>query len=164
MKEYHDYYIKYFAKVFTPDAPPNSITEGFLFFGIRFQGLLLEKQGTYDELGFYKVEDIMRECDVDITGLPTLLKISTYSDAGRLGLTRELAFTLQQKDPTKEIYPFNSKYNTTLPYDSSLDVRKIASFLYDQTFTLGLTADTAEYVIAPNSIVDKKAKRTTARY
>lgn len=164
MKEYIDYYIKYAAKVFEKKDDKGKLNTGFMYFGIRFQGLLLESLNTYKSLGFFTLEDVVTDCGGDITELPTLLKISTYSDAGRLGLTRELSLTLIPLEAGRQVYPFNSKYNTTIPYDASLDVRKVASFLYSQTFSLGLPGNKEDYIVLPNSIVDKKSKRTTARY
>ena len=94
----------------------------------------------------------------------TKLKLSSQSDACRLGLLRELKFSIVPVDPTKQLNPYNGKYNTSVFVKLKLDTQEVVQKMYTTVFTLGSGADATQYRILDGSIQEKKAKKTTPTY
>jgi hypothetical protein len=143
-----------------PDPAPITVT---IYFGVRLQDMLLKNPEFYKLLGFKTVEDI----DAETQGSPlkiTKLKLSSQSDACRLGLLRELKFSIVPVDPTKQLNPYNSKYNTSVFVKLKLDTQEVVKKMYAIVFTLGTGGDATQYKILGGSIQEKKAKKTTPTY
>lgn len=163
MREYKDYWVDLTVNGLTPDLAASETVASILLFGIRLQSVFLDQGDFSNTLGFRDREDILgRFVDQDVK--PTFLKLNSQSDAARLGLIRELTFTIIPRDPTRIINPYNGKYNTGVPYNADVNIRTVVAGIYATQFLLGEGTNTATYIVLPGSVKEKKLKRTTPTF
>lgn len=155
MKAYTEYYVQLPVTTIDPIEGVRSKQSGYILFGIRLQDLLINQQYLWRKLGFFTFDDI-RASIAEPVSVPSVLSISDFHDACRLGLVREFSCILIPVDPAKFISPFHTKYNSTIPYDVAANVRKLRHDLYKSKFTLGENGETAEYKIMKGTIKEKK--------
>lgn len=116
MKAYTEYYVRLPVTTIDPTQGVRSKQSGYILFGIRLQDLLINQQYLWRKLGFFTFHDIQASIGEPVV-VPSVLSIPSFDDAWRLGLVREFSFTLIPVDPAKVISLFETKYNSTIPYD-----------------------------------------------
>lgn len=133
------------------DPPVYEVKPGFIFMGSRFVTTLLELNGIAKILQIYQQEEVLLPMEGDSVPI-TSVKISTQSDAVRLGVFSIYSIALIPEDATKIIPPYGKRYVSRIPASGSLDARTVASSLYNTKFTIEDSGITAVYVVEPNSV------------
>ena len=167
MRSYEDYYTPSAVRgqdvSYVSSEDPKVLTVG-IYYGIRLQTTFMANNRFYHTLGFMTMVEIIekyRQCE---TGSPSPLKINNHSDLARLGVIRELSFSIIPVDPSKTIPPYGTKSNTTVPYAVSKDVTQVVAEMYSFTFVFGSGASQCAYRIEPGSIKEKKSRKTTPHF
>lgn len=105
------------------DTVPKVMT-GEIYFGSRFVTTLLDAEGVKEALEIVSEDDVYKipeGCDNPITAI----KLSTQSDAIKIGVFSIYSITLVPADPEHTIPPYNTKYVCRIPASGNLDPRKV---------------------------------------
>lgn len=136
---------------------PRSVP-GEMYFGSRFSTLLLETEGVLQALQIVSEEtayDKAPGCAEPITAV----KLSTQSDAIKIGVFSLYSFTLVPADPAHIIAPYNLKYSTRIPASGNLDPKTVAHALYALPFKITNNDEFAIYTVVPNSVKKVGSKK-----
>lgn len=127
------------------------VKKGSIFMGSRFSTTLLEVNGVGKALQIYSQEEILSPIDQDKKTI-TSIKISTQSDAVRLGVFSIYSIALIPEDYSKTIPPYGYRYVSRIPASGNLDPRTVANTLYNTKFKIKDSGVTAVYLVEPNSV------------
>lgn len=163
MREYSIYYAPKSVTTFDSSTDPVSTGKGVIFFGIRAQDLLLKNGSFYKQCGFSLLSDVTALLPPDSPSITTLI-ISNTTDAQRIAVVEELTFSLVPVDPDKTLNPYNNLYNTGLPFATNLSRSVVVERLQEARFTFLSNGDSFIYRVEPNTIKDKRQKKSAPIY
>ena len=93
-----------------------------------------------------------------------MLKINQHSDLARMGVIRELSFSIIPLDPAKGIPPYGMKYNTSVPYAVSRPTTELIDEMYAFEFKFTDGREQISYRIEPQSIKERRRKNTSPNF
>lgn len=157
LREYRKYYAYLDVRIMKLEEGKTDLGHRVTVFWSKVARLVALK------LDFSKIADIQKSMGSE-TDLSSLLQISNYNDAARLGIVRDLALTLIPKDPSRTIDPFNNRYNTNIQYNVSVGIKVVTHYIYASEFVLGEGDQKATYVVEPASLKERRRKKTAPRY
>lgn len=127
------------------------VVSGTIFMGSRFATTLLDVEGIKELLNIYSQEEAFQPLVGD-TDVITSIKLSTQSNAIKLGVFSIYSITLIPEDLNKTIPPYGLRYVSRIPASGNLDPRSVAIILYGQKFPITDNGVTATYVVESNSV------------
>lgn len=94
----------------------------------------------------------------------TGLILSNTNDAERISVVTEVTFSLVPVDIAKQLNPYNARYNTGLPYSADISRSKITDILKAARFTFISGGEDFVYKVEPNTIKEKRQKKSAPSY
>ena len=119
MREYSIYYAPKMVTALDESTDPTSAVKGIIYFGIRVQDLLLKNNDFYQQCGFLLLSEITSLLPDDQPIVSSLI-ISNTTDAQRIAVVQEFTFSIVPVNPDKTLNPYNSLYNTGLPFATTV--------------------------------------------
>ena len=127
------------------------VVQGQIFMGSRFVTTLLELNGIAKALQIFTQEEVLEPFTGEKQTL-TSIKLSTQSDAVRLGVFSIYSIALVPVDYSKTLPPYGFKYISRIPASGNLDPRTVANILYKTKFKIKDAGEEAIYEVEPNSV------------
>ena len=127
------------------------VVSGTIFISSKFATRLLEFEDIRKSLQIYSQEEVFKTLP-RVQEILTAIKLSTQSNAIKLGVFCIYSITLIPKDINITIPPYNLKYVSRIPASGNMDPRSVALKLYAQEFIISDNGQTAIYKVRPNSV------------
>lgn len=127
------------------------VVSGTIFMGSRFATTLLEFEGIRKSLQIYSQEEVLKPLP-GVQETLTAIKLSTQSNAIKLGVFCIYSITLIPEDLNKTIPPYGLRYVSRIPASGNLGPRSVGIILYGQKFPITYNGVTAIYIVKPNSV------------
>lgn len=163
MREYSIYYAAKPITALDQSTDPPMPVKGIIYFGIRAQDLLLKNGDFYEQCGFLVLSDVTALVPPDSPAITTLI-ISNTTDAQRIAVVEELLFSLVPVDSTKTLNPYNKRYNTGIPFATSISRSVMVERLQAARFTFRSQGENYVYRVEANSIKEKRQKKSAPIY
>ena len=163
MREYSIYYAPKTVTVLNDSTDPISAVKGLLYFGIRVQDLLLKNNDFYKQCGFLLLPEVTSLLPPDQPIVSSLI-MSNTTDAQRIAVVEELTFSLVPVTPDKTLNPYNSLYNTGIPFATSVSRATIVERLQAARFDFRSNGKTYSYRVESNTIKEKRQKKSAPIY
>lgn len=136
--------------------------DGHIFMSVRLSDEFVGDPGVRGALGWYSENEYLVETGRSDAPITTLF-FPIQSAAGKAGILKNLTLTIISLSPKKGIYPYGERYNLVLTVNGSLNLQSVADALYSTTFNVGPGRNTS-YTVLPNSIKEKRAKKTSTTF
>ena len=158
MRTYDYFYVKKTVYGYPAEEEKTRRLHSDIFLGIRAQSLLLKNGNIYKNCGLYLQKEIKDLTPTEEDHISSLI-ISNTNDKKRLGLIKELTFTLVPLYPDRQLNPYNNGYNTGLPYSTNLSYQQILSSLKSWRINFVDKGETYVYKIELYTIKEMQTKK-----
>lgn len=159
MREYSYFYAPKLVTGLSVLEEDANLVKGTIYFGVRAQNLLLKNNAFYKKCGFLilsEIEALTRDDEDPITSLI----ISSTKDAQRIAVIEELTFKLIPVDSSQILNPYNLRYNTGIPYSTSITRAEITAELISARFRFQIGDTSYIYKVEPSTIKEKRQKKS----